>query len=135
MLHKRIGATLVTIAAVAACSRPRVETAGGEISTPATPANARILPLGAQLDVLLNQQLGTQSSLSGDLFSANVTNAVIAQNGRTTVPAGAGVWGHVTAVTPATNAETEILGRSGESGMLPIGSHLSLQTTQAIALR
>lgn len=213
MHHKRIGAALVTIAAVA-CSHPRVETAAGEISTPAAPANARMLPTGTQLDVVLNQQLGTQSSHSGDRFSANVTNAVIAQNGRTTIPAGAVVWGHVTAVTPANNAaqsaalvldfdsltfngrqypfEANVvatnlerqggastgdvaksagvgalagaalgavlggadrdkillgaglgavagtaisLGRSGENGVLPVGSHLSLQTTQSIALR
>jgi hypothetical protein len=215
MHHKRIGAALVTIAIVTACSRnPRVETAGGEISTPATPANARSLPVGTMMDVTLNQQLGTQSSHTGDKFSATVTNAVIAQNGRTTIPAGALVWGHVTAVTPATNATqtaalvldfdsltfngrsypfdanvtatnlqkqggastsdvaksaavgavagavlgavlggterdkillgaglgavagTAIsLGRSGENGVLPQGSHLSLQTTQSVALR
>jgi hypothetical protein len=214
MHHKRIGAALVTIAVIGACSHPRVETAAGDISTPAMPANARMLPTGTQLDVVLNQQLGTQTSHSGDMFSANVTNAVIAQNGRTTIPAGAVVWGHVTAVTPASNAAQSAalvldfdslsfngrrypfaanvvatnlerqrgtstsdvakgagvgalagaalgavlggadrdkillgaglgavagtaisLGRSGENALLPVGSHLSLQTTQSIALR
>lgn len=160
MLHKRIGAALVTIAVITACSHPRVETAGGEISTPATPANARMLPVGTLLDVVLNQQLGTQSFHSGDVFSANVINAVIAQNGRTTVPAGSVVWGHVTSgaatnnATPnaalalafdsltfngrqypfAANVTATNPQRTG-SGMLAIGSHLSLQTTRSIALR
>jgi hypothetical protein len=104
MNHKRIGTALVTIAVVAACSHPQVETASGEISTPATPATARTLPTGTLMDATLNQQLGTQSSHVGDTFSATVTNAVIARSGRVTVPSGARIWGHVTGVTPATNA-------------------------------
>jgi hypothetical protein len=212
---KRIGTAVVTIAAVAACaSNPRVETAGGEISTPATPANARTLPTGTMLDLTLQQQLGTQSSHTGDTFSATVANPVIAQNGRTTIPAGARVWGHVSGVHAASNAtesaalvldfdsltfngrqypfEANItatnlqsqggastsqtvksaaigavaggvlgailsgpdrdkillgagvgavagtaisLGRDGENGVLPAGSHLSVQTTESVALR
>lgn len=95
MHHKRIGCALVTVLALSACARPSVETAGGEISTPATPASARSLPVGSLMDLTLDQQLGAQSSHAGDNFSATVTNAVIAQTGRTTVPAGAKVWGHV----------------------------------------
>jgi hypothetical protein len=56
------------------------------------------------LSLTLDQELGTQTSHSGDGFSATVANAIIAQNGRTAIPAGAKVWGHVTAVTPAGNA-------------------------------
>ena len=104
MHHKRIGTAIVTVAALAACaSSPRVETANGEISTPVTPANARSLPAGATMDLTLDQQLGTRSSHVGDTFSATVINPVIAQNGRTTIPAGARVWGHVTGVTPSNN--------------------------------
>jgi hypothetical protein len=215
MHHKRIGLTLVTIVAVSACARsPRVETASGEVSTPVTPANARNLPAGSTMELTLDQQLGTQSSHTGDMFSATVTQPVIAQNGRTTVPAGARVWGHVSAVSPASNAtqtaalvldfdsltfngrrfpfEANVtatnlqkqggattgetvksgvigaaagaalgailgngdrdkiligaglgavagtaisLGRSGENGVLPAGSRLSVQTTQSVALR
>ena len=215
MHHKRIGVAVVTSFFVTACaSTPRVETAGGEISTPVTPANARTLPVGAMMDLTLDQQLGTQSSHTGDPFSATVANAVIAQNGRTTIPAGARVWGHVSGVTPSNNAtetaalvldfdsltsggrtyplEANItatklqktggattsetvktaaigaaagavlgavfsgadkdkillgaglgavagtaisLGRKGENGVLPAGSHLSVQTTQSVALR
>ncbi|HEY2375027.1 MAG TPA: hypothetical protein VGH98_03540 [Gemmatimonadaceae bacterium] len=106
MHHKRIGMIVVTSAMLGACaSGPRVETAGGEVSTPTTtPANARTLPAGAMMDLTLDQQLGTQSSHTGDTFSATVANSVIAQNGRAAVPAGAKVWGHVSGVTPASNA-------------------------------
>ena len=104
MHHKRIGSLVVTLAAVTACAHPQVQTANGDISTPASPATARALPTGTPMDVTLDQQLGTQMSHTGDRFSATVVNPIIAQNGRTAVPAGAKVWGHVTAVTPATNA-------------------------------
>lgn len=214
-MQKRIGTALVTIVALSACaSSPRVQTAGGEVSPPATPANARTLPAGSMMELTLDQQLGTQSSHVGDTFSATVNDAVIAQNGRTTVPAGAKVWGHVTAVTAANNATQRAalvldfdsltfngrsypysanvtatnlqkqggastsetvksaaigaaagavlgavlsgadrdkillgagigavagtaisLGRSGENGVLPAGSRLSVQTTQSVALR
>jgi len=106
MHHKRIGMIVVTSVLAGACaSSPHVVTAGGEVSQPvATPANARTLPSGTLMDLTLDQQLGTQSSHTGDMFSATVINSVIAQNGRTTIPAGAKVWGHVSGVTPANNA-------------------------------
>jgi len=106
MHHKRIGMIVVTSLLVGACaSSPRIQTAGGEVSTPvATPANARTLPAGSMMDLTIDQQLGTQTSHTGDTFSATVANAVIAQNGRTTIPAGAKVWGHVSGVTRASNA-------------------------------
>jgi len=217
MHHKRIGSALVTIFALSACaSAPRVETASGEIATPATaaPVNARTLPAGVTMNLALDQQLGTNSSHTGDTFSATLVDPVVAQNGRLTVPAGARVWGHVSGVTKASNAtetaalvldfdsltfngrrypfEANItatdlqkqggastsetvksgaigaaagavlgavlsggdkdkillgaglgavagtaisLGRSGENGVLPSGSRLSVQTTQDIALR
>lgn len=106
MLHKRIATVVVTSVLLGACaSSPQVVTAGGEVSQPvATPANARTLPTGTMMDLTLDQQLGTQTSHTGDMFSATVVNAVIAQNGRTTIPAGAKVWGHVSGVTPSRNA-------------------------------
>ena len=217
MHHKRIGSALVTIVALSACaSSPRVETASGEISTPAAaaPVNARTLPAGVTMNLALDQQLGTNTSHTGDTFSATLVDPVVAQNGRLTVPSGAQVWGHVSGVTRASNAtETAALvldfdsltfngrrypfsanitatnlqkqggastsetvksgaigaaagavlgailsggdrdkillgagvgavagtaislGRSGENGVLPSGSRLSVQTTQDIALR
>lgn len=104
MHHKRIGSLVVTLFAVAACAHPQVESANGEISTPVSPANARSLPTGTPMDLTLDESLGTQSSHAGDRFSATVVNPIIAQNGRTVIPTGAKVWGHVTAVTPASNA-------------------------------
>src|SRR2546423_1049110 len=102
----RIGTALVTLVALAACaSSPTVHTAGGDVAAPSTtPVNARTLPAGATMDLTLDQQLGTQSSHVGDTFSATVVDPVVAQNGRTTIPAGARVWGHVSGVTPANNA-------------------------------
>lgn len=107
MHHKRIGSAVVTMFALSACaSSPRVETASGEIATPATaePVNARTLPAGVTMNLALDQQLGTNSSHQGDTFSATLVDPVVAQNGRLTVPSGARVWGHVSAVTPASNA-------------------------------
>jgi hypothetical protein len=214
MLHIRIGVAVVTSIVLAACARsPRVETANGEVATPVTPANARTLPAGAMMDLTLDQQLGTRTSHTGDQFSATVATAVIAQNGRTAIPSGARVWGHVSGVTAANNAtETAALvldfdsltfgartypykanivatnlqkqgastsetvksaaigaaagavlgavlsgadrdkillggglgavagtaislGKGGENAVLPAGSHLSVQTTQTVALR
>jgi hypothetical protein len=214
MLHIRIGVAVVTGIVLAACARsPRVETANGEVATPVTPANARTLPAGAMMDLTLDQQLGTRTSHTGDQFSATVATAVIAQNGRTAIPSGARVWGHVSGVTAANNAtETAALvldfdsltfgartypykanivatnlqkqgastsetvksaaigaaagavlgavlsgadrdkillggglgavagtaislGKGGENAVLPAGSHLSVQTTQTVALR
>ena len=217
MHHKRIGSALVTIVALTACaSSPRVDTASGEISLPsaAAPANARTLPAGVTMDLALDQKLATNTSHTGDTFSATLVEPIVAQNGRLTVPSGARVWGHVSGVTPASNATqtaalvldfdsltfngrrypfaanitatnlqkqggvstsetvksgaigaaagavlgavlsggdrdkillgaglgavagTAIsLGRSGENGVLPAGSRLSVQTTQEIALR
>lgn len=110
MHQKRIGSLVVTLFTVAACAHPRVQTANGDISTPASPANARTLPTGTPMDLTLDQQLGTQTSHVGDRFSATVVNPLIARNGRTAVPAGAKVWGHVTAVTPASNpTQTAVL--------------------------
>jgi hypothetical protein len=44
----------------------------------------------------INQAVGTAVSRQGDQFTATVTNAVIAQNGATAVPAGAMLFGRVT---------------------------------------
>jgi YmgG-like glycine-zipper protein len=106
MHHVRMGVALVSLIGIAACaSSPTVQTAGGDVATPsATPVNARTLPAGATMNLALDQQLGTESSHVGDTFSATTIDPVIAQNGRTTVPAGAKVWGHVSGVTRANNA-------------------------------
>ncbi|HKW48235.1 MAG TPA: hypothetical protein VJN70_12355 [Gemmatimonadaceae bacterium] len=105
MHHKRIGILVVTSVLVGACAKsPQLYTAGGEVTPSPTPANSRLLPAGSMLDFTLDQQLDTQNSRTGDKFSATLGNAVIAQDGRTMVPAGAKVWGHVSGVTQANNA-------------------------------
>lgn len=207
-----LGAGLVAVGCVRS---PRVETtASGEVSPAAVPVNARTLPTGATMNVTLDEQLGTQSSRVGDNFSATIANAVVAENGRTAIPAGAKVWGHVSAVRSASNATEQAaivldfdsltfdgrrypfeanvtatdlkkeggvttdealknaaigaaagavlgailsgadrdkillgagvgavagtaisLGRGGTNAVLPVGSRMSLQTTQSVALR
>jgi hypothetical protein len=205
MLHKRIGIALVTSTLATACSSTRAETASGEVSSPATPATAHMLPEGTLMELSLDRQLAAASSHTGDNFSATVANSVIALNGRPAVPAGAHVWGHVSGATSTTNASslsvlvldfdsltyarrrfpfaaditsadvqkqgsastyesvksgsrgavlnradkekalraaglgavagTAIsMGRSGDNGVLPAGSRLSVQTTESIAL-
>lgn len=215
MHHKRICMIVVTSVLVGACAKsPQVHTAGGEVTPSPAPVNSRVLPAGSMMDLTLDQQLGTQNSRTGDKFSATLGNAIIAQDGRTMIPAGAKVWGHVSGVTQANNATqtaalvldfdslafngrsypfnanitatnlqreggsttrgalrgatagalaggvlgavlsgadkdrilvgaglgaaagTAIsLGRSGENGVLPAGSRLSVQTTQSVAFR
>ena len=85
----------------AACARnARVESTG-EVAA-ATPANRAVLPAGTSMTARLNQSLGTSASKEGDLFTATVTNAVMAQNGATAVPSGAMLYGHVTGLHAAT---------------------------------
>ena len=51
------------------------------------PVNARTLPAGTVLQATFDQSIGTATSHEGDRFTATVSNAVIAQNGETVVPA------------------------------------------------
>jgi hypothetical protein len=66
------------------------------MSTGVTPVNARTLPSGVDLELTLDQSIGTKHSRVGQEFSATVRNTVYAQNGRVVVPAGAKVYGRVT---------------------------------------
>jgi hypothetical protein len=66
------------------------------MSTGVTPVNARTLPSGVDLELTLDQSIGTKHSRVGQEFSATVRNTVHAQNGRVVVPAGAKVYGRVT---------------------------------------
>jgi hypothetical protein len=100
----RIVVVAVLAALAAGCVRsPRVETTSGGDIAPATPTTSRMLPAGTSLEVTMNQELSTKSSKVGDVFTARVATAVIAQNGAVAVPAGATVWGHVTGVKDASN--------------------------------
>jgi hypothetical protein len=61
-----------------------------------TPVNSRTLPAGVDMQLALDQPIGTSHSSVGQEFGATVIDAVQAQDGRIVVPAGAKVYGHVT---------------------------------------
>jgi hypothetical protein len=101
-ISKRLGTLAVAALGVLSCARAAtVESeAGGTLepvmSTGVTPVNARTLPPGVDLELTLDQAIGTKHSRVGQEFSATVRNTVYAQNGRVVVPAGAKVHGRVT---------------------------------------
>ena len=101
-MWKQLGILAVVTSATLGCARTAtVESeAGGTLepvmSTGVTPVNARTLPSGVDLELTLDQAIGTKHSRVGQEFSATVRNTVHAQNGRVVVPAGAKVYGRVT---------------------------------------
>lgn len=89
--------TAVIAASIAGCRSAAVES----VETPAPeaappPATASALPVGTELEVELSQTLSTESTATGERFTATVTEAIVAQNGETAVPQGAVVHGVVT---------------------------------------
>jgi hypothetical protein len=87
---------------MAGCAAAPVETAPVAPAQPAPPpADARAIPARTQLDVRLDQELGTTVSRVGDTFTATVEEPLIAANRQTVVPAGAVITGMVTGVGPA----------------------------------
>src|SRR5205814_330751 len=67
------------LGALAGCARNAQVESSGEVAA-ATPATRSMLPAGTTMTARLNQSLGTSASKEGDLFSATLTNAVVAQN-------------------------------------------------------
>ena len=103
-----VAATIaVTTVVAAACTQPaRIETTSGGDVVSAVPASANALPVGTTMTARLDQSLGTKSNKVGDQFTATTTEAVVAQNGQTVVPAGAKVYGHVTGLhSPSVTGE------------------------------
>jgi hypothetical protein len=101
----------VTTVVAAACTQPaRIETtSGGEVAS-SVPASANALPAGTMVTARLDQSLGTKSNKVGDQFTATTTEAVMAQNGQTVVPAGAKVYGHVTGLhSPTVTGEQAVI--------------------------
>ena len=95
-MRKAIPAGLLAGLMLVACARQtRVESAG-EVDLGTSAIDARTLPSGTVLQARLDQEIGTKSSKVGDMFTATVEQAVVAQNGATVVPAGAKVHGTVT---------------------------------------
>jgi len=89
-------AGLVVGVLLAGCARQGTMASGGDVAISASPTDARSLPSGTTLDVRLDQEIGTKSSKVGDIFTATVTNPVVAQNGATVVPVGSRVYGKIT---------------------------------------
>ncbi|MFN2567499.1 MAG: hypothetical protein ABR499_21095 [Gemmatimonadaceae bacterium] len=98
----QVGILALGVATALGCTRAATvqsESAGTlepVMSTGVTPVNARTLPAGVDLELTLDQAIGTKNSRVGQEFSATVRNTVHAQNGRVVVPAGAKVYGRVT---------------------------------------
>jgi hypothetical protein len=101
-MWKQVSVLAVVAGATLGCARAAtVESeAGGTLepvmSTGVTPVNARTLPSGVDLELTLDQSIGTKHSRVGQEFTATVRNNIHAQNGRVVVPAGAKVYGRVT---------------------------------------
>ena len=99
---RQVGALTLLALTAAGCAprQVRVESqAAGAIAPPVVmPVNARMLPTGTDLYVRLDNRIGTRESRVGDMFSATVRHAVYAQNGARVIPAGARVFGRVTAL-------------------------------------
>ena len=108
--HRAI-AVAAAVALTSACAQPaRIETSSSGDVAPSTPASANSLPSGTTMTARLDQSLGTKSSKVGDKFTATTTQAVVAQNGQTVVPAGATVHGHVTGLhSPTVTGEQAVI--------------------------
>jgi hypothetical protein len=102
--HIRLASLALTVGSLAACSRAVQMESGGEVATSnVIPVNAYTLPAGATFDVQLDQTLSASQSNVGDRFTAHVVNALYAQNGQTTIPAGATVSGRITGLQPTSD--------------------------------
>lgn len=104
-------AIVATAVVAAACTQPaRIETTSSGEVVSSTPASANSLPAGTTMSARLDQSLGTKSNKVGDQFTATTTEAVVAQNGQTVVPAGAKVYGHVTGLhSPTVTGEQAVI--------------------------
>lgn len=157
----RVGALCLTaVWGAVACSRGvRVESAAS--ASVVTPADSRALPPGVEIELALDEPIGTRSSHVEDEFNATVQHAVLTQDGQVAVPAGAKVVGHVSALhrggvgrPPVIRLEFDRLafgGRSyafeariartdapaarGSHATLSAGTRMFVRTTQSVALR
>jgi hypothetical protein len=95
-MHRTIAALALAAAATVGCARTATVESTGDVDISATPADASSLPAGTTLTTQLDQTLSTKQNKVGDTFTATVSNAVVASNGATVIPAGAKVHGKVT---------------------------------------
>jgi len=70
-------------------------------STPPLPAGTITLPVSTVMILEMDTRLSSSNSRVSDRFRAHVAEPVIDENGRTLVPAGIGIEGHVTSVNKA----------------------------------
>jgi outer membrane lipoprotein SlyB len=103
MFRKHAIPVVVVAVALAACATTKVQSAGGGLAG-VTPANTRMLPAGSALSVRTNAKLSGKHNSVGDEFSVTVTDNLDAQNGEITVPEGAMIYGHITALQEAPHA-------------------------------
>lgn len=96
MRSPQMAASLVVGLLLAGCARQATMESAGDVAISSSPTDAMSLPSGTTLDVRLDQEIGTKSSKVGDTFTATVTNAVVATNGTTAVPAGSKIYGKIT---------------------------------------
>ena len=89
-------AALVVGLLVAGCARQSTIESTGDVAVSTTPVDARSLPSGTNIDVTIDQEIGTKSSKVGDTFTATVTTPIVATNGVTAVPAGSKIQGKIT---------------------------------------
>ncbi|HEY9228716.1 MAG TPA: hypothetical protein VIP11_18840 [Gemmatimonadaceae bacterium] len=94
---------LAVASTLSACARTKVSSAAGEVGA-VTPATARSLPVGAELEVKTNSKLSGKHNKVGDQFSVTVRDNLMAQNGQVAVPEGSMVYGHITALKEAPKA-------------------------------
>jgi hypothetical protein len=99
-MMRQVGALSLLALTIVGCARTvRVESeAPGVLEPVVMPVNSRYMPTGTDLYVQLDHRIGTRETRVGDIFSATVRHAVYAQNGARVVPAGAKVYGRVTAI-------------------------------------
>jgi len=97
--------TVLSVATVGACSGKSGQAAENETATrnaPAAPAT-RALDAGRQFGVATTGTISSRTAKPGDAFSATVLNDVQDARGRVAIPAGAGVYGTITDVKPASS--------------------------------
>jgi outer membrane lipoprotein SlyB len=96
MRSPQLAVSLVAGLLLAGCARQASVESTGDVAISANATDSRSIPSGTTLEVTLDNEIGTKSSKVGDAFSATVTNAVVATNGATAVPAGSRIYGKVT---------------------------------------
>jgi hypothetical protein len=102
-MFRRVAIPVAVAIALGACAKTKVQSAGGSVAA-VTPATARMLPKGSELNVRTDSKLSGKHNNVGDKFSVTVRDNLVAQNGQITVPEGAMIYGHITGMREAPHA-------------------------------